>query len=100
MLAEESVMSLAAFDDEEPSQKRPAFLGLGNMHATSNLSAFSFADDEDDTGNAGAVQSLHELRQAGANQRSSEDIGDIMQRAGMPNLRHLDAALFWSLPRK
>jgi hypothetical protein len=87
MLAEESLMDIVAFADEEESQKIPPFLGLGNMAKTSNLSAFSFVDDEDDTTNTGAVQSLHELRQAGANSRFSDEMADILDRIGSPSTK-------------
>lgn len=84
MLAEESLVDIATFGDEDESQRKPAFLGLGNMNATSNLGASSFVDDEDDTANTGAVQSLHELRQAGANSRFSDEMSDILDRIGSP----------------
>lgn len=84
MLAEESVVDIAAFADDEEAQRQPAFLSLGSMGATSNLSAFSFVDDEDDTANTGAVTSLHELRQAGANNRFSDEMDDILDRIGTP----------------
>jgi hypothetical protein len=85
MLAEESMLDLAAFGDDDESQKRPAFLGLGTTHSNSNLSAFSFADDEDETANTGMVQSLHELRQAGASNRFSDELNDILDRIGTPS---------------
>jgi hypothetical protein len=87
MLAEEPLVDVATFGDDDESQPRPAFLSLGNMHTTSNLSAFSFVDDEDDTANTGAVQSLHELRQAGANSRFSDEMEDILDRIGSPSAK-------------
>ncbi|KAH8908774.1 hypothetical protein BR93DRAFT_910572 [Coniochaeta sp. PMI_546] len=85
MLSEESLMDIATFADDEESQRTPAFLGFGGMRTTSNLSAFSFVDDEDDTANTGAVRSLHELRQAGANSRFSDEMEDILDRIGSPS---------------
>lgn len=87
MLAEESLVDIATFGDEQESQRQPDFLGLGNMHTTPNLGASSFVDDEDDTANTGAVQSLHELRQAGANSRFSDEMSDILDRIGSPGAK-------------
>ncbi|KAB5563382.1 hypothetical protein GE09DRAFT_1112202 [Coniochaeta sp. 2T2.1] len=88
MLAEESLVDITTFAEDEESQKRPAFFGLANMHTTSNLSAFSFVDDEDDTVNTGAVKSLHELRQAGANNRFSFEMDDVLVRVGSPSAKY------------
>lgn len=87
MLAEEALMDIAALADDEESQRKPAYLGLGSMVSTSNLTAVSFVDDEDDTANTGAVRSLHELRQAGANSRFSDEMDDILDRIGSPSAK-------------
>jgi hypothetical protein len=69
--------------DEEPG--RAPFLGIGSMIKSSTLSTFSFIDEEDETVNTGAVRSLHELRQAGANSRFSDEMDDILDRIGAPS---------------
>jgi len=39
---------------------------------------------DDDTSHKGAVQSIHELRQAGANNRFADAIDDLLDRVGLP----------------
>lgn len=51
---------------------------------SSTLDAFAF-DEEEETANAGAVRSIHELRQAGANNRLADEMDDILDRIGSPS---------------
>ncbi len=48
-------------------------------------SSFDFDDDIDDGPSQGAIQSIHELRQAGANSRYADELVDIMDRVGRPS---------------
>ncbi|KAK3328452.1 wings apart-like protein regulation of heterochromatin-domain-containing protein [Cercophora scortea] len=67
--------------DEEPS--KGALFDFGRLPKMS--SAFSFLDEDDETANTGAVRSIHELRQAGANSRFADEMEDIMDRVGTPS---------------
>jgi hypothetical protein len=44
-------------------------------------------DEDDDTANTGAVRSIHELRQAGANSRFADEMDDILDRVGVPTAK-------------
>lgn len=48
-------------------------------------SQFDMDEDEDEPFNKGAVRSIHELRQAGANSRSADEIEDLLTRVGRPS---------------
>ena len=84
MLAEEPLFDPASLSSIEDQPEKAPFPGLGAMIKTSTLSSLSFIDEEDDTANSGAVRSLHELRQAGANSRFSDEMDDILDRIGSP----------------
>ncbi|KAK3951253.1 wings apart-like protein regulation of heterochromatin-domain-containing protein [Pseudoneurospora amorphoporcata] len=62
-----------------------ALFNIGRMTKSAALDAFSFEDEEDETVNTGAVRSIHELRQAGANSRFADEIEDILDRVGSPS---------------
>ena len=62
-----------------------ALFNIGRMTKSAALDAFSFMDEEDETVNTGAVRSIHELRQAGANSRFADEIEDILDRVGSPS---------------
>lgn len=47
-------------------------------------SQFDMDDDEDEPFTTGAVRSIHELRQAGANSRTADEIEDLLARVGRP----------------
>ncbi|KAK3685999.1 wings apart-like protein regulation of heterochromatin-domain-containing protein [Podospora appendiculata] len=85
MLAEEDDLLLGGTGlggiDEEPS--KGALFDFGRLPKTT--SAFSFLDEDDETANTGAVRSIHELRQAGANSRFADEMEDIMDRVGSPS---------------
>jgi hypothetical protein len=88
MLAEDSMLDIPSLPNlEEESQSRAPFLGFGSQTQMSQMSAFSFDDAEDETGNTGAVRGLHELRQSGANIRTSDQMGDILERVGSPSAK-------------
>lgn len=61
-----------------------ALFNIGRMTKSAALDVFSFEDEEDETVNTGAVRSIHELRQAGANSRFADEIEDILDRVGSP----------------
>lgn len=48
-------------------------------------SQFDMDEDEEQPFSAGAVRSIHELRQAGANSRSADEIEDLLARVGRPS---------------
>ncbi|CAN8095723.1 unnamed protein product [Discula destructiva] len=48
-------------------------------------SQFDMDEDEDEPFATGAVRSIHELRQAGANSRSADEIEDLLTRIGPPS---------------
>ncbi|KAK0626673.1 wings apart-like protein regulation of heterochromatin-domain-containing protein [Immersiella caudata] len=68
--------------EEEPTNG--AMFNFGRLPPVSTSSKFSFLDEDDETVNTGAVRSLHELRQAGANSRFADEMDDIMDRIGSP----------------
>lgn len=48
-------------------------------------SQFDMDEDEDQPFTSGAVRSIHELRQAGANSRTADEIEDLLARVGRPS---------------
>jgi hypothetical protein len=59
---------------------------LSSPTRSSNLYSANPRDDElDESSNVGGIRSIHELRQAGANSRFSDEIDDILQRIGIPS---------------
>jgi hypothetical protein len=64
-----------------------ALFNLGRLTKSATISAFSYLDEDDETANAGAVRSIHELRQAGANSRFADEIDDILDRVGSPSAK-------------
>ena len=54
------------------------------LASKSTADAFSFMDEDDETGNSGAVRTIHELRQAGANSRFGDEMHDIIDRISAP----------------
>lgn len=71
--------------DEEPSSNGPLF-NFGRS-SKSKINAFDFMDEDDETVNTGAVRSVHELRQAGANSRFADEMEDILDRIGVPTAK-------------
>ncbi|KAK0651966.1 hypothetical protein B0T16DRAFT_387310 [Cercophora newfieldiana] len=71
--------------EEEPANG--AMFNFGRLPPPSAASKFSFLDEDDETVNSGAVRSLHELRQAGANSRFADEMDDIMDRIGSPSVK-------------
>ncbi|KUI71530.1 hypothetical protein VM1G_06638 [Cytospora mali] len=54
-------------------------------------SRFDLDDDEDEPFASGAVRSIHELRQAGANSRFADEIEDLLGRVGRPTGKTLSS---------
>ncbi|KAK4453608.1 wings apart-like protein 1 [Podospora aff. communis PSN243] len=71
--------------EEEPANG--AMFNFGRLPPVSTSNKFSFLDEDDETVNTGAVRSLHELRQAGANSRFADEMDDIMDRIGSPSAK-------------
>ncbi|KAK4127703.1 hypothetical protein N657DRAFT_641715 [Parathielavia appendiculata] len=62
-----------------------ALFNFGRLTKSATVNTFSYLDEDDETANAGAVRSIHELRQAGANSRFADEIDDILDRVGSPS---------------
>ena len=63
----------------------PMALTLPKENDLFSLDAQFLSDhSDDDTSHKGAVQSIHELRQAGANNRFADAIDDLLDRVGLP----------------
>ena len=87
MLAEEDdFMGGGGLGSIEESLNGSMF-NFGGLAPVSRSSKFSFLDEVDETANTGAVKSLHELRQAGANSRFADEMDDIMDRIGTPSAK-------------
>ncbi|KAK3359264.1 wings apart-like protein regulation of heterochromatin-domain-containing protein [Lasiosphaeria hispida] len=71
--------------DEEPSNG--SLFSFARLPKVSTINTFSFLDEDDETVNTGAVRSIHELRQAGANSRFADEMDDIMDRIGSPSAK-------------
>lgn len=54
-------------------------------------SRFDMDEDEDEPFTSGAVRSIHELRQAGANSRFADEIEDLLARVGRPTGKTLSS---------
>lgn len=85
MLAEDPLFEAAGLANSEEGFGGASLLGLGSLMKSSTVCSFSFIDEEDETANTGAVRSLHELRQAGANSRFSDEMDDMLDRIGAPS---------------
>ncbi|KAK4164872.1 wings apart-like protein 1 [Cladorrhinum sp. PSN259] len=73
--------ALGAMDDEP----KGALFNFGRLTKSATLNKFPYLDADDETANGGAVQSIHELRQAGANSRFADEMDDILDRVGAPS---------------
>ncbi|KAF4634660.1 hypothetical protein G7Y89_g3445 [Cudoniella acicularis] len=84
MLAEEDLMQALALD--MPSQ--PVQGSQGRKPRRGSLPSLqplpSFHEEEEDDGTGAVVRSVHELRQAGANNRFLDEIEDLLDRIGNP----------------
>jgi hypothetical protein len=86
MLAEEDLMQSLALDmPTQPSQatngRRPR---RGSIPVLKPLDSFN-EEDEGEDGATTAIRSVHELRQAGANNRFKDEIEDLLDRIGKPS---------------
>jgi len=86
MLAEEDLMAQLALD--MPTQPVPAPNGKrarrGSIPKLAPLQSF-LEEENDDEGNSQTIRSVHELRQAGANNRFMDEIEDLLDRIGQPS---------------
>jgi hypothetical protein len=62
-----------------------ALFNFGRLTKSSTVNTFSYLDEDEETTNTGAVRSIHELRQAGANSRFADEMDDILDRVGSPS---------------
>ncbi|KAL2151989.1 hypothetical protein VTH82DRAFT_5173 [Thermothelomyces myriococcoides] len=86
-------------DDEDPllgvgglgnlgdSPAGGALFNLGRLTKSSTINTIPYLDEDDETSNTGAVRSIHELRQAGANSRFTDEMDDILDRASLPSAK-------------
>lgn len=86
MLKEDAFLGGTGLGGIEEEPANGSIFDFGRLAPTST-SNFSFLDEDDETVNTGAVRSLHELRQAGANSRFADEIDDIMDRIGSPSAK-------------
>ncbi|KAK3378179.1 wings apart-like protein regulation of heterochromatin-domain-containing protein [Podospora didyma] len=87
MLAEEDHLlgaggALGGIDEESSGG---SLFSFGRLTKSLAINQFSFLDEEDETVNSGAVRTIHELRQAGANSRFADEMDDILDRIGSPS---------------
>lgn len=87
MLAEQAVSDKMAFDvplaDSQPtslSQRR------GSIPILVPLATFHELDEDEDSQAGAGIRTLHELRQAGANSRFADEIGDLLDQIGTPGV--------------
>ncbi|KAL2019966.1 hypothetical protein VTK56DRAFT_8966 [Thermocarpiscus australiensis] len=64
-----------------------SLFSFGRLTKSSTIGRFSYLDEDDETVNTGAVRSIHELRQAGANSRFADEMDDILDRIGSPSAK-------------
>ncbi|KAL1842503.1 hypothetical protein VTJ49DRAFT_5109 [Mycothermus thermophilus] len=64
-----------------------ALFNFGRPSKSSTFNMPAYMEEDDETANGGAVRSLHELRQAGANSRFADEMDDILDRVGSPSAK-------------
>jgi hypothetical protein len=88
MLADDDpLLGSGGFGDLGGGPAGGALFNLGRLTKSSTINTFSYLDEDDETGNTGAVRSIHELRQAGANSRFADEMDDILDRVGLPSAK-------------
>lgn len=84
MLADDFMSGLDSDKAEEMALTQP----LLDAPSLVKDSAFDFDDGlVEDASTSGAVRSLHELRKAGANNRTTDEMNDILDRVGAPTAK-------------
>ncbi|KAL8288801.1 hypothetical protein RB600_004306 [Gaeumannomyces tritici] len=84
MLADDFMSGLDSDKAEEMALSQP----LLEVPSLAKDSAFDFDDGlVEDASTSGAVRSLHELRKAGANNRTTDEMNDILDRVGVPTAK-------------
>ncbi|SPQ21696.1 160c517e-3ad6-4f20-8b52-67b0ca4d062f [Thermothielavioides terrestris] len=88
MLADDDpLLGAAGFGDLGDELAEGALFNFGRLTKSSTINTFSYLDEDDETVNTGAVRSIHELRQAGANSRFADEMDDILDRVGTPSAK-------------
>ena len=77
----------ASFGGLDDGPAGGALFNFGRLTKSSTINTFSYLDEDDETANTGAVRSIHELRQAGANSRFADEMDDILDRVGSPSAK-------------
>ena len=88
MLADDDpLFSSGGFSGLDDGPAGGALFNFGRLTKSSTINTFSYLDEDDETANTGAVRSIHELRQAGANSRFADEMDDILDRVGSPSAK-------------
>ncbi|MBE3041655.1 hypothetical protein IMZ48_03555 [Candidatus Bathyarchaeota archaeon] len=84
--AQRSILKAAGSDDllGDRSLLQPLTAPLPSAPSGLDFSLPQGERDDDEATNKGAVRSIHELRQAGANDRFADEIDDLLERVGTP----------------
>ncbi|SPN98864.1 uncharacterized protein DNG_01904 [Cephalotrichum gorgonifer] len=86
--AQRSILQVAGSGDPHGDIALMPPLPVSLPKASSSGLEFSFSppeeSEDEDTSHKGAVRSIHELRQAGANNRFADEIDDLLERIGSP----------------
>ena len=85
MLSEKDIMKDLAFDMPLPPSQTPKSGKIRRGGASTLSPLKGFPEDEDDIESTPGIRSVHELRQAGANNRFLDEIEDLLDRIGTPS---------------
>jgi hypothetical protein len=85
MLSEKDIMKELAFDIPLPPAQTPKNGKMGRGGPSTLTPLKGFPDDDDDLESTPGIRSVHELRQAGANNRFLDEIEDLLDRIGTPS---------------
>lgn len=84
--AQRSILRVAGSDDlhGDMALLQPLETPLPSAPSALDFSLPQGESDDEETAHKGAVRSIHELRQAGANDRFADEIDDLLERVGAP----------------
>lgn len=85
MLTEKDIMKELAFDIPLPPSQTPKNGKAGRGGPSTLTPLKGYADDDDDAESTPGIRSVHELRQAGANNRFLDEVEDLLDRIGTPS---------------
>lgn len=87
--AQRSILRVTGTDDPTGDMALLQPLETPLPSAPSGLDFSLPESDDDETAHKGAIRSIHELRQAGANDRFADEIDDLLERVGAPRKESL-----------